>query len=164
LNVSLIVAMDEKSGIGKDNQLPWHLPSDLKRFKILTMGHHLIMGRKTNETIGKPLPGRMMIVVTRQKEYFSEGCMVVNSLKEAIKLADDHHETEAFIIGGGEIFNQAIGLADKIYITTVHTDLETDVSFPKIDPNQWELIAIEDIPQNDKDEYKSDFRILIRKH
>ena len=162
--VSLIVAMDESGGIGKDNQLPWHLPSDLKRFKNLTMGHHLVMGRKTYETIGKPLPGRVMIVVTHQKEYFPEGCRVVNSLRDAIMLAEDEHETEVFIIGGGEIFHQAIGRADKIYITTVHINAHADVSFPKIDPNQWQLIESNALPQNDKDIYESDFKILIRKY
>ncbi len=162
--VSLIVAMDESGGIGKNNQLPWHLPSDLKRFKNLTMGHHLVMGRKTYETIGKPLPGRVMIIVTHQKEYFPKGCKVVNSLGDAIKLAEDDNETEVFIMGGGKIFRQAIGRADKIYLTTVHINTDADVSFPKIDTKQWELNQIEPSPQNDKDEYKSDFKILSRKH
>lgn len=162
--VSLIVAMDKKGGIGKNNQLPWHLPSDLKRFKNLTKGHHLVMGRKTYETIGKPLPGRVMIVITQQKDYFPKGCMVVNSLGEAIKLAENNHETEVFIIGGGEIFHQAIGHADKIYLTTVHADVDADVLFPKIDLNHWELSKSEDPSQDEKDEYKSDFKILIYKH
>jgi len=161
--VSLIVAMDEKGGIGKDNRLPWHLPSDLKRFKKLTMGHHLLMGRKTYETIGKPLPGRVMIVVSRKKDYFPKDCTVVNSLEEALHFAEDSHETEVFIIGGGEIFHQAIGLADKIYLTTVHADVDTDVLFPKIDQYQWELTDSDYSSQNEKDEYRSDFKILIRK-
>jgi len=162
--VSLIVAMDERAGIGKNNRLPWHLSSDLKRFKNLTMGHHLVMGRKTYETIGKPLTGRIMIVVTHQKDYFPEGCMVAHSLRDAFKLAEDEHESEVFIIGGGEIFQQAIDLAAKLYITNVHVNANTDVSFPKIDPNQWKLIKIENIAKNDKDEFESDFKILIRKH
>lgn len=162
--VSLIVAMDERGGIGKNNQLPWHLSSDLKRFKNLTMGHHLVMGRKTYETIGKPLPGRVMVVVTHQKDYFPKGCMVVNSLNDAIKRAEDDHETEVFIIGGGEIFQQAIDRADKVYLTTVHVNANADVSFPNIDPNQWELGKIEKITKNDNDEYESDFKILVKKH
>src|SRR4030066_2251502 len=119
--VSLIVAMDEKGGIGKQNQLPWHLPSDLKRFKSLTMGHHIVMGRKTYETIGKPLPGRTMVIITRRKAYHPTGCIVVNSILEATRFAETNHEDELFIIGGGEIFKKAIGLAKKIYLTTVPT-------------------------------------------
>jgi dihydrofolate reductase len=156
--------MDERGGIGKNNRLPWHLPSDLKRFKNLTMGHHLVMGRKTYETIGKPLPGRVMIVVTHQKDYFLEGCMVARSLRDAIKLAKDDHESEVFIIGGGEIFQQAIDLADKLYLTTVHVNVDADVSFPKIDLIQWEQIKIDNIAQNNKDEYESDYKILVKKH
>lgn len=162
--VSLIVAMDENGGIGKNNQLPWHLPTDLKRFKNLTMGHHLVMGRKTYETIGKPLQGRVMIVITHQKGYSPKGCRVVHSLGNAIKLAEDKHETEVFIIGGGEIFRQAIGRADKIYLTTVHVIVDVDVLFPDIPPNQWKIIETEALPIGNKDEYASDFKILIRKH
>ena len=162
--VSLIVAADESGGIGKNNQLPWHLPSDLKRFKNLTMGHYIVMGRKTYEAIGKRLPGRMMVVVTHQKDYFPEGCLIVNSLVDAINLAENNHETEVFIIGGGEIFSQAISRADKIYFTTVHIKTNADVSFPIIDPKQWERIVIEALPQNDEDEYETDFNIYIRKH
>jgi dihydrofolate reductase len=156
--------MDEKGGIGKNNQLPWHLPSDLKRFKNLTMGHHLVMGRKTYETIGKPLNGRVMIVVTHQKGYSPEDCLVVNSLEAAIKLSESNHEKELFIIGGGVIFTQAIDLVDKIYLTTIHTDVDADVCFPKIDLDQWELIAEEDIMKNETDEFESDFKIFIRKY
>lgn len=162
--VSLIVAMDETGGIGKNNQLPWHLASDLKRFKNLTMGHHIVMGRITYETIGKPLPGRIMVVVTHQKDYFPKGCIVVNSLGDAIKLADVNHETEVFIIGGGDIFQQAIDLADKVYLTNVHVNANADVSFPKIDPELWEPIKVENIAKIDKDDFESDFMILVRKH
>jgi dihydrofolate reductase len=162
--VSLIVAMDERGGIGKNNQLPWHIPSDLKRFKKLTMDHHLVMGRKTYETIGKPLPGRVMVVISHQKDYFPKDCLVVNSLEAAIKLAKDDHESELFIIGGGSIFTQAIGLADKIYLTRVHTDVNADVSFPTIDLTQWVITGREDYIQNSTDEFESDFKILLKKH
>jgi dihydrofolate reductase len=164
VSVSLIVAMDIKGGIGKNNKLPWHLKSDLKRFKKITMGHHLAMGRKTYETIGKPLPGREMIIITRQKDYFPKDCMVVNSLETAINLAEGTHENELFIIGGGEIFNQAIGLADKIYLTTIHADVLADVFFPKIDFRQWKIIEGNEIVQDETDEFESDFKILIRVH
>ncbi len=162
--ISLIVAMDEKRGIGKKNQLPWHLPSDLYRFKTLTMGHHLVMGRKTFETLRKPLPGRVMVIVTHQQNFSSEGCLVVHSLEEAIELAEHSQESEVFIIGGGEIFMQAIAMADKIYLTTVHTDAHAEVKFPKLNPNQWSSSDIEVLPQKGHDEYESDFRILVRKH
>jgi dihydrofolate reductase len=162
--ISLIVAQDENGGIGKDRQLPWQLPSDLKRFKQLTMGHHLLMGRKTFETIGKPLPGRVMIVLTRQKDYLAKGCIVVNSVREAIRLAERNHEVELFIIGGGEIFHQTINQADKIYLTTVHADVNANIFFPKIDNDQWEVISKVEAHQADQDEFKSDFKILIRKY
>lgn len=161
--ISLIVAMDQNGGIGKNNRLPWHLPSDLKRFKKLTMGHVVVMGRRTYETIGKPLPGREMVVITHQKDYFARGCTVVHSLREATEVAEANHESEVFIIGGGEIFPQVIDLADKIYLTTVHTDAHADVFIPKIDSNQWSVVSRETTPENDQDEYRSDFSILIRK-
>jgi dihydrofolate reductase len=162
--ISLIVATDELGGIGKNNQLPWHLPSDLKRFKLLTMGHHLVLGRRTYETIGGQLPGRVMIVVTHKKKYFAEGCLVVNSLGAAIDLAEANLESELFIIGGGEIFKQAIGIADKIYLTTVHAKVGADVFFPKFDPKEWEIPSEENLNKIDKEDYVSDFKILIKIH
>lgn len=162
--ISLIAAMDKNRGIGKNNTLPWHLPSDLKRFKRLTMGHHLMMGRKTYETIGKPLPGRVMIIVTRQKGYHAEGCIVVNSIQQAIIEAENHQEEELFVIGGGEIFRQIIDRADKIYLTNVHAEVDAYVYFPEIDPSAWELITKHDPEQLENDQYSSDFQVLIRKH
>jgi dihydrofolate reductase len=163
LIISLIVAIDEKGGIGKNNQLPWHLPSDLKRFKQLTMGHCVVMGRKTFETIGKPLPGRKMIVITSQKDYTADGCQVLHSLDEAIKHAKDSGESELFIIGGGEIFKLAINWAERIYLTTVHTSVDADVYFPAILPAQWEQVSLVNDIGSDED-YRSDFRVLERKH
>ncbi len=161
--VSLIVAMDKNGGIGKENRLPWHLPSDLKRFKRLTMGHHLVMGRKTYATIGKPLPGRVMIVLSRQKGYLAPGCQVARSLHEAVQFAEVHQESELFIIGGGEVFRQAIDLADKIYLTTVHATVDADISFPQIDPGQWEIVDSETQTRNGQDEYDSEFTLWVRK-
>ncbi len=161
--VSLIVAMDKNGGIGKENRLPWHLPSDLKRFKRLTMGHHLVMGRKTYATIGKPLPGRVMIVLSRQKGYFAPGCQVARSLPEAVQFAEAQQESELFIIGGGEVFRQAIDLADKIYLTTVHAVVGADISFPWIDPGQWERVDSETQTRNGQDEYDTDFKVWVRK-
>jgi dihydrofolate reductase len=162
--ISLIGATDELGGIGKNNELPWHLPSDLKRFKLSTMGHHVVMGRRTYEAIGRQLPGRVMIVVTHKNDYFAEGCLVVNSLGAAIDLAEVNFESELFIIGGGEIFKQAIGIADKIYLTTVHTNVGADVFFPKFDPNEWEITSEENIIKIDNEDYESDFKLLIKIH
>jgi dihydrofolate reductase len=164
LIVSLIAAIDEKGGIGKNNQIPWHLPSDLRRFKKITMGHYLIVGRKTYETIGGLLPGRIMIIVTHQRDYYAAGCLIVNSLDAAIRIAAEKQETEVFIIGGGEIFTQAISVADKIYLTSVHTNLKVDVFFPKVDDFHWETIETEEIKQDENDDYPMDFKVLIRVH
>jgi dihydrofolate reductase len=162
--ISLIAAMDEKGGIGKNNKLPWHISSDLKRFKKITLNHHIAMGRKTFQTIGRPLPGRVMIVITHQKDFKPDGCMVVDSLDAAIKLADEKKETELFIIGGGEIFSQSIDIADKIYMTFVHADIAGDTIFPEINMSDWQVILSESIQQETNDEFKADFKILIRKH
>jgi dihydrofolate reductase len=154
--------MDEKGGIGKGNRLPWHLSSDLKRFKSLTMGHHLIMGRKTFESIGKILTGRTMVVVTHNTGYHPEGCIVVNSIEDAIRKAINNQEVEVFIIGGGEVFKQTINIANKIYLTNVHVDAKADVFFPKIDSSLWKLVWNEAPSRGEKDEYESDFKVLMR--
>jgi len=145
--VSLIVAMDDHGGIGFKQALPWYLPSDLKRFKALTMGHHLIVGRKTYETIGKPLKGRTMIVVTRQANYPIEGCLVVSSLAYALGLAQERGEIEVFVGGGGEIFAQALHTADRIYITRVHTAVVADIFFPAWNAADWRVIHQEESAQ-----------------
>ncbi len=162
--VSLIVAMDENRAIGKDGKLPWHLPSDLKRFKALTMSHHIVMGRKTYETIGKPLPGRKMIIVTHRKTYSAPDCMIVNSIETAIEIAKNNRDPEVFIIGGGEIFRQAFGYADKIYLTYVHANIKGDVFFPELDQGDWETIYSESRTNSEFDDYLSDFKILQRMH
>lgn len=151
--VSLIVAMDRSRGIGKENQIPWHLSDDLKRFKQLTMGHHLIMGRKTYESIGKNLPGRVTIVITRDLNYEVEGALVVHSLKEALNLASDRGENEAFIIGGGQIYELALDLADRIYLTQVQTQAQCDVFFPEFCPSFWNVTEIASHEADEKNEY-----------
>jgi len=128
--ISLLVAMDEKRGIGKAGKLPWRLSSDLRRFKALTMGHHIIVGRKTFESIGKPLPGRRTVVVTRNPSLSPEGCLIAGSVKEAIAVAQANGETEAFVIGGGDIYAQALDVADRIYLTQVHAEVDADSFFP----------------------------------
>ncbi len=131
--VSIIVAMDEVGGIGKNGGLPWHLSADLKNFKALTMGHHLIDGRKTYELIGRALPGRTNLIVTHDRNFSAPGCLVAYTLNDALALAEKNGETEAFIGGGGEIFAQALPLAQRIYLTRVHTRAECDVFFPPVD-------------------------------
>jgi dihydrofolate reductase len=161
--ISLLVAMDEMRGIGIDGRLPWHLPADLKLFKKLTMGHHLIMGRKTYESIDHLLPGRIMIVVTRNSEFKSEGCLVVHSLESAINFAENEDEEEVFIIGGEEIFDQALTLADRIYMTLVHIHLPADVFFPVYEDDDWEEISTEFHPADENNPYPFTFKILFRK-
>ena len=133
--VTLIAAIDENGVLGKDNQLIWHLPEDLKRFKRLTTGHSIIMGRKTFESLPKALPNRHNIVVTRNQNYSKEEVTVCHSLEAAIGFTKD--DDQPFIIGGGEIYKQAIGLADVIELTRIHSQFEGDVFFPKIDSKKW---------------------------
>ena len=161
--VSLLVAMDENRGIGRDNRLPWHISTDLKRFKILTMGHHLIMGRKTFESIGRPLPGRTMIVMSRNPAFRPEGGFVAPSLDAALDLARSRDEEEAFIIGGGEIFSQALPIAGRIYLTKVHGTVQADVFFPLIDEEGWIVKETSIHPTGPKDEFPHTFFILDRK-
>jgi dihydrofolate reductase len=137
LIVSLIVAMDEQGGIGLQGRVPWHLATDLKHFKALTMGHHLVVGRKTFVSIGRPLPGRHMIVVTRNPDFQAESCLVAHSLEAALDLARGRGESEAFIGGGAEIYAQALPLADQIYLTQVHTVVQADTFFPDFDRSAW---------------------------
>jgi len=134
--ISMVVAMGENNEIGFNNQLLWHLPKDLKHFKDLTSGHPVIMGRKTYESIGKPLPNRTNIIVSRQKDWFEEGILIVGSIKEAVKFAKKIDEN-VFIIGGGNIYEQTMDIADKLEITLVRADLEADTFFPEIDGKTW---------------------------
>ena len=133
--VSLIVAVDENNGIGKDNKLPWHLPADLKHFKALTTGHPIIMGRKTFESIGKALPNRRNILISRQADYFAEGVSVVSSLDEAFSICKT--DDESFVIGGAEIFKYALSLANILYLTVIHHEFDVDTFFPEITKKDW---------------------------
>lgn len=155
--------MDEEGGIGLKNSLPWHISSDLKRFKTLTMGHHILMGRKTHESIKRSLPGRTMIVVSRKKGYQVEGGYVVHSLQEGLDLAERREESEVFIIGGGQIFAQAIGLADRIYLTRVQTVAGCDVFFPEYDENAWQETGVSHHPASAQDDFAFTFKTLVRR-
>nr|AIA15773.1 Dihydrofolate reductase [uncultured bacterium] len=157
-----MVAMDEKRGIGKAGKLPWHLSSDLRTFRELTMGHHLIVGRKTFESIGKPLPGRHTVVVTRNSNFKPEGCSVSHSVEDAIALARERGETEAFVIGGAEIYARALASADRIYLTEVHAEVDADVFFPEFDRADWVETQHIDHPAGEKNQYAFTFKVLER--
>lgn len=160
--VSIIVAMDEDGGIGLKGALPWHLRSDLLQFKKITMGHYIIMGRKTYESIGRALPGRKMIIVTRNLNYRADDCVIAHSLKEAIDVSRANGESNVFIIGGREIYSQALDYADEIYLTRVHAIVNADTFFPKIDFNKWEVHEKVFHKQNDQNAYDFTF-FLLRK-
>lgn len=137
MGISLILAVSENGVTGRGNSLPWHLPSDLKRFRELTLNHTVIMGRKTFESIGNPLPGRRNVILSRNPEYQQAGAVVVNSLAEAMRLAEG--DDEAFVIGGAQIHELALQHADRIYLTVVHADVEGDTFFLGFDPADWTL-------------------------
>jgi dihydrofolate reductase len=160
--ISLIVAMDEQGGIGRAGMLPWRLPADLKRFKSLTMGHHLIMGRKTYQSIGRPLPGRTMVVVTRNPDYRPPGCVVRHSFDDALEFARNAEETEVFVVGGEEIFRQAIVSADRLYLTQVHATFETDISFPQFNEASWLESEREFHSADKRNPYAFTFHVLRR--
>jgi dihydrofolate reductase len=160
--ISLLVAMDEKRGIGKGGRLPWRLSSDLKRFKALTMGHHIVVGRKTFESIGRPLPGRRTIVVTRNPGLTPEGCLIAGSVQEAIGIAKANGENEAFVIGGGDIYAQAIDVADRIYLTQIHTEVDADTFFPELDLDSWVEKESSYQPADEKNEHAFTFKLLER--
>ena len=144
--------MSNNRVIGNNNELIWRLSSDLKRFKELTTGHQVVMGRKTYESIGKPLPNRRNIIITRNLEYEVNGCEVVSSLEEALLLTNN----DCFIIGGGEIYKQSLEVADKIYLTLVHKDFEGDTTFPELG-KEWATIDTKDFDADEKNEYNYSF-------
>jgi dihydrofolate reductase len=141
--LTLIVARARNGVIGRDNQLPWHLPEDLAFFKRTTMGSPIIMGRKTHESIGRPLPGRRNIVVTRDASRRFDGCETVTSMREALALAAAGGATEAFLIGGTALYKEGIRFADKLIITEIAADFEGDATFPAPDPEHWRVISRE---------------------
>ena len=161
--ISIIAAMDEIQGIGIENKLPWRLPDDLVRFKELTMDHHIIMGRKTYETIGNPLPGRVNIILTRNQDFKAPGCLVSRSPEEAIELARSQGEDEVFVIGGARIFQDTIGIANKFYLTSVHTVGIADTFFPEINLDNWMVVHSESFPANESNEFPTTFKVLNRK-
>lgn len=160
--ITLIAAAGEHNELGKNNDLLWHLPEDFKRFKSLTTGHYIIMGRKTFESFPKPLPNRTHIIITRSKDYeVPQGCIVVNSLTEALQSCPK--EENVFVIGGGEIYQQSIAMADCIELTRVHATFDAEVFFPKIDLDQWKLQYSEHHPKDDKHAYAFTFETYVKK-
>ena len=158
MRLSIIAVLATNNVIGRNNTLPWHQGTDLKRFKALTMGHHLIMGRRTLDSIGKPLPGRITIVITRDPGFTAEGVQVVHSLEEAIRTAVDAGDQEPFIAGGAQIFEQAMHRADRMYLTRVHAEVEGDVFFPDFDDvSEWHLTDSEHFEAGEKDDYPFSF-------
>jgi dihydrofolate reductase len=163
LIISLIVAMDRRGGIGRDGGLPWQLPADLKRFRELTMGHHLIVGRKTYASIGRPLRGRIMIVVSRDPGYHAAGCEVTSSVDQALARARARGEDEVFIGGGAEIYQQTLARADRIYLTLVEAEIEADVFFPPLSSDDWIEREQGSHPSDANHAFEFSFKLLVRK-
>ncbi|HYC59489.1 MAG TPA: dihydrofolate reductase [Thermoanaerobaculia bacterium] len=157
MRLSIIAALSTNSVIGRANGIPWRLSTDLKRLKALTMGHHLIMGRKTWESVGQPLPGRVMVVITR-RDLEDEGIVVVRSFDEAVRIAEEAGDEEPFIGGGAEIYQQTIHRAHRMYLTRVHAEIEGDTFFPDFDDvSEWHLVDAEHREADEKNEYPYSF-------
>ena len=162
MTISLVVAAAENNSIGKNNQLLWHLPNDLKFFKNTTWGMPVIMGRKTFEAVNKPLPGRFNIVITRQQGWKAEGVIEAAGLQDALRKAAETNCKEAFVIGGGEIYSQSIDIADKIYLTRVHANIDGDTFFPIIDESKWQLTSNQDLVADEKNAFAYSFQTWER--
>ncbi len=153
--LTLIAAIGKNNALGKNNQLIWHLPADLQRFKKVTTGHHIIMGRKTFESLGKPLPNRTTIIISRDKNYHADGCIIVNSLADAIQAASS--DENPFILGGAEIYKQSMDIVDVLDLTFVHHTFDADVFFPEIDKSIWKEVFREDFSKDEKNKYDFSF-------
>lgn len=159
--ITMIAAAAENNALGKDQDLVWHLPDDFKRFKKLTTGHHIIMGRKTFETFPEPLPNRTHIVITRKDNYLKKDATVVSSLEKALEFAKN--DEQPFIIGGGEIYKLGMEVADKIELTRVHGTFDADTFFPEIDEEKWKLVAEEFHPKDEKHDYAFTYLTYVKK-
>lgn len=161
--ISCIVAVDRNLAIGKGNDIPWYLPADLKYFKKQTLDHHILMGRNCYESIGKPLPKRTNVIITRNPYYIVSNCLIAHSIEEALEMAHKNGEQECFIIGGGTIYEQSISLWDKLYLTEVDLEVENpDVFFPQIDVKDWQLISEEGKKKDEKNKYNYTFKVYQR--
>ncbi|WP_412465526.1 dihydrofolate reductase [Pedobacter sp. KLB.chiD] len=160
-NISIAVAVGENYAIGKNNQLLWHMPADLKFFKQTTSGHTVIMGRKTFDSVGKPLPNRRNIVITRDPELKIDGVEVVNSLDEALTITKTE-DKPVFIVGGAEIYKQALPKTQMLYLTTIHHSFDADTFFPEIDRKEWKTVSCEPHKADEKNKYDYTFEVLER--
>lgn len=160
MRISIVVAMAANGVIGRDNQLPWHLPADLRHFKQTTMGKPILMGRKTYESIGRPLPGRTNIVITRDPGYTADGCVVVHSIEAAMQAAGD--QEEIMVIGGAEFYRQVLPYTDTIYLTRIHEDFEGDTMFPELSAAEWREVARTDCEPDARNPYRYSFVRLER--
>lgn len=163
MRVSFIVAKAENNVIGINNKLPWHLKDDLQNFKKITMCHHILMGRKTFESIGKPLPGRMSLVVSSEPKANQESVLWFNSIFRAIKQAERNGESELFIIGGEKVFKSALSLCDRIYLTEVHGDVKGDTYFPNLSLKNWKKVSEQKFEKNADNDHAFSIVILDRK-
>ena len=161
MKISIIVAMARNHAIGLSNQIPWHLSADLKKFKAITMGAPILMGRKTYESIGKPLPGRQNIIISRNPKYQPEGCLVFNDVEKAIEACQ--HYDEIFIIGGASLYETMLSKADALYLTQINKDFEGDTFFPEINNKDWEEVSREDITDDESVDFSYSFIKLLRK-
>jgi len=157
--ISILVAVSQNRVIGKENKIPWHLPADLKYFKQLTMNHHIIMGRATYESIGRPLPGRTNVVITRQEDYSAQGCVIMSDIRAAFEYCRQRGETECFIIGGGDIIRQTLVWADKVYMTLVFHDFEGDTFLPELNSDDWKMMSEDRHLPDEKNHYAYAFRV-----
>ncbi|NOL48803.1 dihydrofolate reductase [Pelistega europaea] len=160
MSINIIVAYNQKHVIGKEGDMPWHLPADLAYFKKTTMGCPIVMGRKTRESLGRPLPGRLNIAITRDTSYQADGTKVVYSLSDALAMARAAHDT-VFVIGGGEIYRQSLAFAHRVYATEIHNDMEGDTHFPVLDTSEWREVSRE--PQPEQNGMTFDFVVYERK-
>jgi dihydrofolate reductase len=158
MKLSIIAALSTNNVIGRDNGIPWRQSTDLKRLKAMTMGHHMIMGRKTWDSLGKPLPGRVMVVISRSDAFAPEGAIVVKSLEDAIRVVEESGDEEPFIAGGAEIFAQSMHRADRMHLTRVHAEVEGDTFFPDFDDvSEWHLVDSEHFEADEKNQYPYSF-------
>jgi dihydrofolate reductase len=158
MRLSIIAALSANNVIGRANGIPWRQSADLKRLKAMTMGHHMIMGRKTWDSLGKPLPGRVMVVITRQDDFAPDGAIVVKSIEEAIDVVEQSGDAEPFLAGGSQIYEQAMHRADRMYLTRVHADIQGDAFFPDFDDvSEWHLVDSEHFEADERNEYPYSF-------
>jgi dihydrofolate reductase len=156
MTVSIVAALSTNNVIGRNNRLPWHVSADLKRFKSLTVGHHLLIGRKTFESLDRPLPGRTIVVITRDRNFAADGVLTAPSVERAIELA--RLDPEVFIGGGAQIFEQTMHRADRMYLTRIHTEIEGDAFFPEFDDvTEWILVDVEHHEADEKNDYPYSF-------